>query len=140
MKKFTVGLIIGIILAFAVGATASSNIRLIVNGNEIKTDVPPQLINGRVMVPARFVAEPLGAEVKWDKKTKTISIIPSKWERVWPTWEEKSGKELMTYLGLKDSTPLEELESGVQKSFRAVDDKIIHLMRIHDRLYILSFD
>jgi hypothetical protein len=77
LKKFLLGLIVGFLLATAVGATASQNIRLIVNGQEIQTDVPPQLIDGRVMVPARFVAEPLGATVKWDEKNNSV-IITSK--------------------------------------------------------------
>ena len=68
------GLIIGFLLATAIGATASSNIRLVVNGREFETDVPPQLINGRVMVPARFIAEPLGAEIKWDEEKQAVII------------------------------------------------------------------
>lgn len=141
MKKFIAGLVIGLLLATA-GISFASNetIRIFVNSQEVVPDVPPVIIDGRVMVPARFIAEPLGAVVEWDEIANTIAITSGKWKRVWPTWEEKTGKELMTYLGLKDSTPLEELGSGVQKSFSAVDDKIIHLMRIHDRLYILSFD
>jgi len=74
LKRFIVGLIIGFLLATAIGATASSNIRLVVNGREIETDVPPQLINGRVMVPARFVAEPLGATVEWDGENMAVII------------------------------------------------------------------
>ena len=141
MKKFIAGLIVGLLLATAGISLANPDaIRIFVNGQEVVPDVQPVIIDGRVMVPARFIAEPLGAAVEWDEKTKTVNIIPGKWERVWPTWEERTGKELMAYLGMKDSTPLEELESGVQKSFSAVDDKIIHLMRIHDRLYILSPD
>ncbi len=38
-------------------------------------DVPARAINGRTMVPVRFMAESLGCEVKWDQKTKTINII-----------------------------------------------------------------
>jgi len=140
VKKFVVGLIVGILLAITFNVTATSNIKIIINGKEIETDVPPQIIDGRVMVPARFVAEPLGAIIKWDEKRKTINIASGKWERVWPNWKERTGKELMAYLDMKDSTPLEELESGIQKSFIAVDGKIAHLMRIHDRLYILSPD
>ena len=60
MKRFAVGLVVGFLLASAIGVAASSNIRLIVNGQKINPDVPPQIIDGRVMVPARFVAEPLG--------------------------------------------------------------------------------
>ena len=141
MKKFVAGLVIGLLIATAgVGFAANETIRLFVNNQEVVPDVPPVIIDGRVMVPARFIAEPLGATVEWDEIANTITITSGKWERVWPTWEEKTGKELMAYLGMKDSTPLEELESGVQKSFSTVDDKSIHLMRIHDRLYILSFD
>lgn len=87
MKRFIVGLIIGFLLATAIGATASSNIRLVVNGREIETDVPPQLINGRVMVPARFVAEPLGATVEWDEDSGSV-IITSKINNI--TYSEHS--------------------------------------------------
>lgn len=141
MKKFVAGLVIGLLIATAgVGFAANETIRIFVNNQEVVPDVPPVIIDGRVMIPARFIAEPLGATVEWDEIANTITITSGKWERVWPTWEEKTGKELMAYLGMKDSTPLEELESGIQKSFSTVDDKNIHLMRIHDRLYILSFD
>jgi endonuclease YncB( thermonuclease family) len=75
MKRFLAGLLIGLVLATAGIALAENPIRLIINGQEIHPDVPPQLINGRVMVPARFVAEPLGAKVEWDGNTKTIKII-----------------------------------------------------------------
>jgi len=74
MRKFVVGLIMGFLLATTIGVAASSNIRLIVNGQEITPDVPPQIIDGRVMVPARFIAEPLGATVEWDEKNKIIVI------------------------------------------------------------------
>jgi len=36
--------------------------------------VMPEIINGRTMLPLRFVAENLGADVVWDGTTKTITI------------------------------------------------------------------
>ncbi|MGB9730180.1 MAG: copper amine oxidase N-terminal domain-containing protein, partial [Thermoprotei archaeon] len=36
--------------------------------------VVPEIINGRTMLPLRFVAESLGADVQWDGTTKTITI------------------------------------------------------------------
>lgn len=45
-----------------------------VDGNELTLDVPPQIINGRTMVPVRFISEGLGAEVGWDGATKTVTI------------------------------------------------------------------
>ena len=49
-------------------------IKVLVNGNEVKFDAEPQMINGRVLVPVRAVAESLGATVNWDENTKTVSI------------------------------------------------------------------
>lgn len=87
MRKFVAGLVIGFLFATAVGVTASQNIRLIINGQEIETDVPPQMIDGRVMVPARFVAEPLGATVEWDEDSSSV-IITSKINNI--TYSEHS--------------------------------------------------
>jgi len=39
------------------------------------TKVAPMLINGRTMLPLRFIAENLGCDVQWDGKTQTIAII-----------------------------------------------------------------
>jgi len=52
------------------------------NGKQVLIDpqnknVVPEIINGRTMVPVRFVAESLGATVSWDEKTKTITIVKS---------------------------------------------------------------
>lgn len=33
-----------------------------------------RIINGRTVVPLRFVSENLGAKVDWDAKTQTITI------------------------------------------------------------------
>jgi len=44
------------------------------NGEEIVLDVPPQIVNGRTLVPARAVAESFGAEVGWDGSTRTVTI------------------------------------------------------------------
>jgi len=46
----------------------------VVNGIAKQLDVPPQIINDRTMVPLRFVAENLGAQVIWDDKSQTITI------------------------------------------------------------------
>jgi len=74
-KKWLI--IAGIIVlaaAFAAAAFAANPIKLIVNGQEIKPDVPPQIVNDRTMVPVRWVAEALGAEVKWEAETSSVVI------------------------------------------------------------------
>ena len=48
--------------------------RMVVNGKAIYLDVAPQIINGRTMLPLRFVAESLGLTVQWDQKTRNIML------------------------------------------------------------------
>lgn len=45
-----------------------------VNNKKITLDVPANAINGRTLVPLRFVAESLGALVDWDGNTRTVTI------------------------------------------------------------------
>lgn len=42
--------------------------------DETNHKVMPEIINGRTMLPLRFVTENLGADVDWDNATKTITI------------------------------------------------------------------
>lgn len=76
MKKNLLILTGVVILAVALTtvALAANPIKLIVNGQEIKPDVPPQIINGRTMVPVRWVAEALGADVQWDEENKVVWV------------------------------------------------------------------
>jgi|GEM_PF-2140852 len=45
-----------------------------VNGQAITLDVPPKVLNGRTLVPARAVAESFDAKVDWDGTTRTVII------------------------------------------------------------------
>lgn len=52
----------------------------LVNGSSVPIDdanakVVPLIMTGRTMLPLRFVAENLGADVQWDETTQTITII-----------------------------------------------------------------
>ena len=79
MKQFISGFatcaVICALLFMGSSAIADSPIKLFIDGEIIQCDVPPQIINGRVMVPARFVAEPLGAKVEWDERSRTVIIL-----------------------------------------------------------------
>lgn len=44
------------------------------NGETLKLVPKPQIINGRTMVPIRFVSDALGAKVEWDDLTQTVII------------------------------------------------------------------
>lgn len=45
-----------------------------VNGQNVSMDVAPRIVEGRTMVPLRFVSEALGCTVRWDSKTRTVFI------------------------------------------------------------------
>jgi len=46
-----------------------------VNGVLVKLDQPPIVLNGRTLVPVRFIGEALGAKVEWDGENYTVHII-----------------------------------------------------------------
>ncbi|WP_322923702.1 copper amine oxidase N-terminal domain-containing protein [Paenibacillus campi] len=45
-----------------------------INGKTTTLDVPAKVINGRTMVPLRFVTEALGSKVDWNTSTQTVTI------------------------------------------------------------------
>lgn len=45
-----------------------------VNGKPISLDIEAQIVNGRTMVPLRFISESFGFDVKWDDNRKTVII------------------------------------------------------------------
>ena len=49
----------------------------VVDGKEVILDVPAAIMNGRTMLPVRFVSEHLGADVQWAPVTKTVTITVS---------------------------------------------------------------
>lgn len=46
-----------------------------INGKYMTMELEPKLINGKTMVPVRFVSEAIGLIVEWDSKTRTIYVI-----------------------------------------------------------------
>ena len=60
------------------GCTAlAKDVNIVIDGEKLNLDVAPQIIDGRVMVPIRGVLENLGALVKWDDETQTVSARKS---------------------------------------------------------------
>ncbi len=45
------------------------------NGQLIKTDVAPQMINEKIYLPLRFVCESVGAKVLWEELAQKITIV-----------------------------------------------------------------
>ncbi len=74
MKKrlIVLCLTVAMCLGMCVTSQAASEISVYVNGEKVVFDQPPVIVDGRTMVPLRAIFEALGAEVNWDKSTKSI--------------------------------------------------------------------
>ena len=94
-------------MAFA----ANDSIQMIVNGNRIDADVPPEVKNGRMLVPIRWVAEALGAHVHWDEENRTVNIDGPRIEV-----GMKTSTEQLTMLEryFAAETPLEAVETWAE--------------------------
>lgn len=75
MKKLFTMTLVTVLLVLAVFTAAVSAetpaVTVELDKNPIAFDVPPQIIDGRTMVPLRAIFEALGAEVTWDGETST---------------------------------------------------------------------
>ena len=46
----------------------------IINGEAVSVEVPPIIVDGRTMIPLRFIGESLGFNITYTEETKTVSI------------------------------------------------------------------
>jgi hypothetical protein len=80
MVKKLLCLAIALALIFAAvpgGAFAADAkvVKVYLNSELMEFDVPPKILNGRTLVPLRFIAEKLGAEVTWDDESRTAKLV-----------------------------------------------------------------
>lgn len=77
MRKKLMCSLLSLLLIFstfsAITVIAAEEIRVVLDGQELYFDVPPQLINNRTMVPMRKIFEAMGASVEWEGTTQTIN-------------------------------------------------------------------
>lgn len=73
MKKlFSIIISVSVLLASFTAAHCESGIKVMLDGQEIAFDVPPQIIDDRTLVPMRAIFEALGAEVEWSQELQTV--------------------------------------------------------------------
>ncbi len=54
---------------------AADTVTVEIDGRQLQTDTPAQIIDGRTMVPMRAIFEALGAGISWDAETKTVTAV-----------------------------------------------------------------
>ncbi len=73
-KRMLIALAMVFMIIFnTVPVFANNDITVCIDGQNLWFDVPPQIIDGRTMVPMRKIFEALGATVTWDDSTKTAT-------------------------------------------------------------------
>jgi hypothetical protein len=96
---------------------------VIVNGGATMLDVPAQLVSGTTMVPLRFVAEALGAEVEWRGADQRV-VINTPVEREEPGTGRVTGE--VVAVRPQDTPPtLTVTVDGVRQTYRVRGDTII---------------
>ena len=71
IKKITAAMLVSLMSLSAI-ASAADAISVIINGSKTDFDVPPQIIEGRTLVPMRKIFETLDAKVNWIGESNTI--------------------------------------------------------------------
>ena len=71
ISKLILGFIV--VICMSISAAASDEVNVIINGEQLHSDVPAQIISGRTMVPMRAVFEALNADISWDNTAKKIT-------------------------------------------------------------------
>ena len=81
LKRIYKGLVSGALsigILYAGGAVpmayAAGNVSVYIDGNYLRTDVPPYIKNGYTMLPMRAVYENLGANVRYNSQSKEIIV------------------------------------------------------------------
>ncbi len=54
--------------------SVAKDLKIIVDGKEVKSDVPPLVKYGLVYVPVRFVSEAMNATVTWDEQHRVVKV------------------------------------------------------------------
>ena len=77
MKKFiSIVLSLVMLLSYPYTTLAEEDIKVVVGGKILITDVAPIITDGRTMLPVRAVFESIGAEVEWiDEEQKVIADV-----------------------------------------------------------------
>ncbi|MDA8234350.1 MAG: copper amine oxidase N-terminal domain-containing protein [Clostridia bacterium] len=111
MKKYwLIGLALVLTFAVAIPVAANQIIKIYVNGQELKSDVAPQLVKGRTLVPIRAIAEYFGKEVNYDPKKNAVTItgktnleLTSVISQEWATAGHANTKNPLAYAGPRDN-------------------------------------
>ncbi|MFJ9500009.1 N-acetylmuramoyl-L-alanine amidase [Brevibacillus centrosporus] len=80
MKRRLYPLLLSLLLLLCIPGWAAASsageetVNLMIGGQAVSPEVPPEIKNGRTLVPVRVIAEGLGADVDWDAAARKATI------------------------------------------------------------------
>lgn len=118
------------------------NQRAYVNGIVVRMDVPATAIDGRILVPVRFISENLGLNVDWVNETKTVFINePSASVSMGnvQNWGKFASNGTYNYFILQNNTLVRE--HTITKRQEKIADHIVSDLQFHeDWIYCIALD
>lgn len=107
-------------------------IELVIGSTKVKTSsgektltVPPQIINGRTMVPLRFIAEVLGLKVSWNEQYQRVVIVGQvDTTAIKPPTEEETGVSSSQSAGA-EAGKAENNKEPAEEETEAIDEAAI---------------
>ena len=71
MKK-TIAIILALLVVMIASSAFAADIEVSVYGESVKFDQAPEIIDGVLMLPFRYIVEKMGAKVTWNEETRTV--------------------------------------------------------------------
>lgn len=71
MKK-TLAVILALLVVMMASSVLAADITVSVYGENVEFDQAPEIIDGVLMLPFRYVVEKMGAKVNWNEETRTV--------------------------------------------------------------------
>ena len=132
-KEFILGALVGsmamggCVTAFGSNGTKTiqavyKNIKVMIDGKELKTDKEPFTYEGTTYLPVRAVAEAVGKSVKWDSATQTV-ILGDESEQTQPVVEAPA-KVVKSETKDTKAEPEEKTESNAATISKAEFEKL----------------
>lgn len=143
-KNIIVLSIISLVLLISSLAFANIHITIKIDGKEVTSDVAPQLVQNRTMVPIRVITEAMGAEVEWLQESSTVDII-SPYGRFMKGYSEKGmyikqAEDILPMFKNKECVILDVRSTQLRGVSYIKDSLFIPLPQLMDKLNFLPKD
>jgi hypothetical protein len=139
---------LGFTVLLAGAVHAQDAIKIVVNGQEVTSDVPPQIVDGRTLVPLRTVADALGAQVDWDAASNSVIVTQDASQTIkvngeqttWPFWYEDGNLYLeyhdaMALLRMAHSSTMYSIDYSLENHYLTVNDGVYTVPSVKEGNY-----